>query len=267
MSSKKRKGDVPENAAAEDVHATSRNMQPKSDTDGGNQRNEPDFATTRILLMQRDAELASALLEIERLRAAASEPCSRCHFYSDWTVRVRTMSGQERTIACPDGPETLVAHVKQTLAQFDPKCHILEQVTLVLPCEASSGSHTDPTDPALEDGRTLDSYGVTKRDMLDLFLVDMDWSDACLEMIESIRNGGAEIHFDTGIDDDEVLAVSWALVNAVCLLSMSSTVIRSRCHLIIEAICFHAILYFRLFFAPMSRRSILQCQHCGFVHT
>ena len=120
---------------------------------------------------EAEAKLAAALLENERLRAAASEPCARCNFYSDWTVRVRTMSGQVRTIACPDGPQTLVAHVKQKLAQYDPKYHILQQVALVLSCEASSSSSSssaDPTDPVLADDRTLASCGLSKCDALDL---------------------------------------------------------------------------------------------------
>jgi hypothetical protein len=212
MSSKKRKGG--ERTAPEVAH----------DIDGCG--DESDHAT--MMRAQRDefkAKLDAALLEngrlkvgIERLEAAASEPCPRCHFYSDWTVRVRTMSGHVHTVACPDGPKTLVAHVKQKLAQFDPKCHILQQVTLVLPCEASSSSSSDPTEPALVDDRALDSYGLRKRDVLDLLLIDMNWSNECRMMIEFIQNGGDTIKFTTAIGDDVALAVSWALVNAVCLL-------------------------------------------------
>ncbi len=67
------------------------------------------------------AELVAAMLDNERLRAATPASCPRCNFHSDWTVRVRTMAGQVLTIACPDGPTTLIAHVKKELAQFDPK--------------------------------------------------------------------------------------------------------------------------------------------------
>jgi hypothetical protein len=239
MSSKKRKGGLPENAAAEAAQKSLRNSdssQAMPEIAGNGSGEEEDHASMRMKLDEsqaklaaalleierlkngRDAELAAALLKNERLEAATSEPCARCHFYSDWTVRVRTMSGQELTIACPDGPKTLVAHVKQKLAQFDPKCHILQQVTLVLPCEASSSSSADPTDLALADDRTLASYGLTKRNALDLFLIDMNWNDACRSMLEHIENGGEEIHFFSEIDADLALAVSWALVNAVCLL-------------------------------------------------
>jgi hypothetical protein len=227
MSSKKRKGDELGNATAEASQTSSPNLnQSKPDNNKVDGGDEYELATIRTLLMGRDAELAAALLEIERLRAAVAEPCPRCHFYSDWTVRVRTMNGQVHTIACPDGPQTLVAHVKQKLAQFDPKCHILQQVTLVLPCEASNSS-ADPTEPALADDRTLASYGVSKRDALDLFLVDMNWSDECVELIDRIKNGGEEIEFYTELNKDLALAVSWALVNAVRLLLLSRFTIRN----------------------------------------
>jgi Ran GTPase-activating protein (RanGAP) involved in mRNA processing and transport len=248
MSSKKRKGDLPVHATAEAVQKSLRSSklsQPELDMDD-DEGGKSDHAATRKLLAQRDAELAAALVKVERLEAAASEPCARCNFYSDWTVRVRTMSGQVYTIACPDGPKTLVAQVKQKLAKFDPKCHILLQIALVLPCEASSSSSSsnssnskdkskskdknkssssssnnnsaDPTESTLADDRTLASYGVSKRDALDLFLVDMNWSHECRELIELIRDGGEEVNFETVIDDDSALAVSWALVNAVCFL-------------------------------------------------
>jgi hypothetical protein len=210
MSSKKRKGG--EHASEEAAI-------------GGNDGGDESIHT-KMMRVQRDefkAKLDAALLENERLKA---EPCARCHYYSDWTVRVRTMSGQVHSIACPDGPKTLVAHVKQKLAQFDPKCHILQQVTLVLPCEASnssssssSSSSADPTDPALVDDRTLVSCGLSKRDVLDLLLVDINWSDECREMIALIKDGGEEIYFTAAVDDDLALAFSWALVNVVCLLS------------------------------------------------
>ncbi len=223
MSAKKRKGDLPAiSATGESDQTTSPDAklsQPTGQADhGGDDSDESSHATTRTLLRQRDAELAAALLEIERLRAAASEPCARCNFYPDWTIRVRTMSGRVHTIACPDGPRTLVAHVKQKLALYDPKCHILQQVTLVLPCETSSSGSADATNPALADDRTLASYGISKRDVLDLFLVDMDWSNECRDMIEFIKNGGDEISFTTNMalwTDVSSLAVSWALVNEV----------------------------------------------------
>ena len=236
MSSQEHNGDLPENPTDEETAQKTPQNTNHSQTEPDIDDNESDLAKTR---MQRDearaelaaallkneqleagrgAELSAALLKIERLEAAASEPCARCHFYSDWTVRVRTMSGQVYTIACPDGPQTLVAHVKQKLAQYDPKCHILKQVTLVLPCEESS-TNADLTDPALADDRTLASYGLSNRDVLDLLLVDMNWSNECQEMIKFIRDGGDKISFAIDIDDDLALAVSWALVNAVqCLL-------------------------------------------------
>ena len=224
MSSKKRKGDMPAATTAVAAQKASRNIKPslaKPDIDDEDSDDELDLATMRMKYKESQAKLAAALLKNERLEAAASEPCPRCHFYSDWTVRVRTMSGQVHTIACPDGPKTLVAHVKQKLAHFDPKCHILQQVTLVLPCEASSSnssSSAGPVDPALADDRTLASYGLSKLDVLDLLLVDMDWSNECRAMIEFIKDGGEDARFGTVVDDDKSLAVSWALVNAVCLL-------------------------------------------------
>jgi hypothetical protein len=228
MSSKKRKGDLPANAAAETVQKASRNVaqslqaMPGIDDAGGG--DEAELATMRMKFDESQAKLAAALLDIERLKignarleAAASEPCARCHFYSDWTVRVRTMSGQVHTIACPDGPKTLVAHVKQKLAYHDPKCHIVQQVRLVLPCEVSirSSSSADASDPALADDRTLASYGVSKHGLLDLLLVDINWSNQCQEMIVMIKDGGEATDFTDVNDDDSVLAVSWALVNAV----------------------------------------------------
>jgi hypothetical protein len=205
MSSKKRKGD--EHTAPEVAH------------DVDDCGDESDHA--KMMRAQRDefkAKLDAALLRIEHLE---SEPCARCNFYSDWTLRVRTMSGQVHTIACPDGPKTLVAHVKQKLVYHDPKCHILQQVTLVLPCEVSSSSSSsspEPNDPALLNDRTLESYGLRKRDVLDSLLIDMNWSNECREMIEFIQHGGDTVLFTSAIGDDVALAVSWALVNAVWLL-------------------------------------------------
>ncbi len=258
-SGKKRKDALPEHTAAEVAQKASRMIEQPSQTmpdscdDGGGddstkmriQRDEAEAKLAAALLKierletGRDAELAAALLKIERFEAAASEPCARCNFYSDWTVRVRTMSGQVHTIACPDGPKTLVAHVKQKLAQFDPKCHILQQITLVLPCEASSSSSADPIDPALADDRTLESYGLSKRDVLDLFLVDMNWSDECLQMIGRIKDCGEEVRFTTVIDDDLALALSWALVNAVCF-DAASEICQASIHLYIVSRSYRA---------------------------
>ena len=191
MSSKKRKGDVPETTAAPSAQKVLRNVRQSSQLKAGIDKGDggdEDHAPTRIQRDEARAELAAARLKIEHLEATASEPCARCNFYSDWAVRVRTMSGHVHTIACPDGPKTLVAHVKQRLAHFDPKCHILQQVTLVLPCEASSSSSSaNASDPALADDRTLASYGLSKRDVVELLLVDMNWSSKCREMIEIVK--------------------------------------------------------------------------------
>ena len=238
MLSKKRKGDMPENAAAEAAQDSSRNVElssrpagasnPDAHDDGTDE--ESDYATMRVQRDEARAKLAASELRNEILEAAASEPCVRCNFYSDWTVRVRTMSGHVHTIACPDGPKTLVAHVKQKLAQFDPKCHILQQVALVLPCQAtssnSSSSSDSPvaTDPALAADRTLASYGVSKRDVLDLLLVDMNWNRECRRIIEFIKEGGENVNFTPEMplsNEDLALAVSWALVNSVRLLRLS----------------------------------------------
>ena len=224
MSSKKRKGYSRANPTAKVAQKASRNAEsshplPEIDDLG----DESDLATMRMQRDQARAELAAALLRNEQFEAAAAEPCARCHFYSDWTVRVRTMGGQVHTIACPDGPKTLVAHVKQKLAPFDPKYHILQQLTLVVPCEASSSccssSSADLTESTLSDDRTLASYGLSKRDALDLFLVDMNWNNECRAMIEFIKDCGKEIIFENVKDDDLALAVSWALVNAVCFVA------------------------------------------------
>ena len=214
MSSKKRKGDFCENTAAETAQKTSRNTDSshtEPDMNGHGDKCESDQTTLR-------EQLEEALLKIEQLDSA---PCTHCNLYSNWSVRVRTMSGgQVHTIACPDGPKTLVAHVKQKLAQFDPKFHIMQQVKLVLPCEASSSSSSaDANDPVLADDRNLASYGLSNRDVIELFLVDMNWSTECQKLIDFIKDGGEEIQFthEMQLDkDDSALAVSMALVNAVC---------------------------------------------------
>ena len=165
-------------------------------------------------------ELTAVQLENESLRAAALAPCPRCNFHSDWTVRVRTMAGQVHTIDCPDGPATLIVHVKQELAKFDPKYFIQAQLTLVLFCETTSCcSSADSSDSALADDRTLESYGISQGDLLELLLVDMNWSASSLQMIEQIKSPKIrdQIRVDF-LDDDRLLALSWALVNAVCLV-------------------------------------------------
>ncbi len=177
-----------------------------------------DEAQTQLNASQ--AALAAAALEIERMRAAARVPCPRCNFHAEWTVRVRTMAGEVHTVACPDGPATLIVHVKQGLAEFDPKFHIQEQLTLVLPCEASSSSSSSsdaaPIDTALSDDRTLASCGISRGGLLDLLLADMVWDDASQSIIDRIQHGGDKIEFSfhTQIRETD-LALSWALVNAV----------------------------------------------------
>jgi hypothetical protein len=251
MSSKKRKNDLPESAASEAAQAVSRNAEPSQPepifADDADDESDVrrQLAEMRARHDESQAKLAAALTEIERLRAAALAPCPRCSHYADWTVRVRTMAGQVHTVACPDGPATLIAHVKKQLAQFDPKWIILQQLVLVLPCEASSSSSdADSIDPALADDRTLASCEVSKGDVLELLVVDMEWSADSLKIIENIKHGGFHREdddrgdiFDADVlikkddgeeimfveempirDDNGALALSWAIVNAVCLL-------------------------------------------------
>jgi hypothetical protein len=219
MSSKKRKNGWPENALVELEQAADLNAKPSQplplvdDGDDSNWRQQ--LAAMQARLDVAHAEQAASQAEIVRLRAAAQTPCPRCNFHADWTVRVRTMAGQVHSIACPDGPATLIAHVKRELGQFDPKFHIQQQLTLVLPCDLSSSA--DSAESALVDHMTLASYGVSNDGLLELFLVDMDWDNTSLAIIERIRHGGTRIDFaDSYIHNDEQLALSWALVNAVC---------------------------------------------------
>ena len=229
MSSRKRKGDLPENATS-NVGLKASRMADDADNDDESDlrrqlaamQTQRDEAQAQLTVSQ--ASLAAAALEIERMRAAALAPCPRCNFHADWTVRVRTMAGEVHTIACPDGPATLIVHVKQQLAEFDPKFHIQEQLTLVLPCEASSSSSSSrssrseaaPIDAALGDDLTLASCGISKGGLLDLLLADMVWDDASQSIIDRIQHGGDKIDFsaDMFICDTD-LALSWALVNAV----------------------------------------------------
>jgi hypothetical protein len=67
---------------------------------------------------------------------------------------------------------------------------------------------------ALADDQTLVSCGVSKGDLLELLLVDMAWDDASLAIIERIENCDDEFEF-TGQQDEGILALTWALVNAV----------------------------------------------------
>jgi hypothetical protein len=222
-SSKKRKSDLPDSASinADEIAQSSGSSQPESIFDaGGESEWRYQLAAMRTRLDESQTELAASQAENERLRAAALAPCPRCSHYAGWSVRVRTMVGQVHTIACPDGPATLIVHVKKELAPLNPKWIIQEQLTLVLPCEASSSSSdSDPMDPALADDKTLASCGVSKGDLLELLLVDMEWSAHSRAIIEQIKHGGEGITFsrDTPIrDEDGSLALSWALVNAVC---------------------------------------------------
>jgi hypothetical protein len=222
MSLGKRKNDLPRNELSEDEASASRTPSfPKSNLDDNESDCAQQLAEIRAQRDEARVELAASQAEIERLRSAALAPCSRCNFHPDWTVRVRAMGGQVYIIICPDGPATLIAHVKQELVQFDPKFHIQQQLTLVLPCEASSSSSSndaiDLIDPAIADDRTLASCGVSSGDLLELLVVDIDWSNHSLEVIELVKHGGEDFFFvECPIrDDDGSLALSWALVNAV----------------------------------------------------
>jgi hypothetical protein len=209
---KKRKG--ASSIVVDQTAQTFESSQPQPDDESDLRR---QLAAMRAQRDEAHAALAAAQAEVERLRAAA---CPRCHFHADWSVRVRTMAGQVHTIACPEGPATLVAHVKKELAPLDPKWIIHEQLALVLPCEASSSSSdADAMDLALADDRTLASCGVSKGDLLELFLVDMEWSARSLAIIEHVKHGGEGVSFEENMpigDEDGSVALSWALVNAVC---------------------------------------------------
>ena len=224
MSTKKRKGELPESTSTELLgKSASQNVtppQPESSIDDG----ESDWKRERAAMQ---AQLDEFQAENERLRAAALAPCPRCDFHPNWTVRVRTMNGQVHTVLCPDGPKTSMLRVKQGLAKFDPKYHILQQLTLVLPCDESSSSSSSSSsissddvvsiDSALADDQTLASCGVSREGLLELLLVDMVWDDASLAVIEGIKNTGVEYFFNQGEELDEgIIAVSWSLVNAVC---------------------------------------------------
>ncbi len=262
MLSKKRKNDF-ESASSEDrpsalESGNSQHSQPQlnvnlSDGDESDwkrqlasMRARLDEAHARLTASQ--AELAASQADVERLRAAALVPCPRCNFHADWTVRVRTMVGQVHTIACPDGPATLVAHVKKELAQYDPKFHIQEQLTLVLPCGTSSSCSTgsvgdgdEPNDLALADDRALASCGILRGGLLDLFLVDMVWDDASLAIIDCIQHGGDRIDFPFEMPfRDTDLALSWALVNEVCLFDQTAiwNVLEFRTVFIQPNVCF-----------------------------
>ena len=224
-SSKKRKSDLPESASinAEQITQSSESSKPESIFDDGDESSwRHQLAAMRTRLDESQTKLAASQAEVERLRAAAMAPCPRCNFHSDWTVRVRTMAGQVHTIACPDGPATLIAHVKKELAPLDPKWMIREQLTLVLPCEASSSSSSssdaDLANPApLADDRTLASCGVSNGHLLELLVADMDWNDENRSIFEKIQQCGHDAKFTDPrfFEDGAALAVSWALVNSV----------------------------------------------------
>ncbi len=93
---------------------------------------------------------------------------------------------------------------------------------LVLPCEASSSSSSDadPIGSALADERTFASYAVSKGDLLEVFVKDIEWSAHSLEIIEHVKLGGEDVYFEENMpicDHDGSLALLWVLVNAVCL--------------------------------------------------
>ncbi len=210
MSSKKRKNDLPENVSSNQ----------SAEIDGDDESDwKHQLAAMRAQLDASRAELVASQAENARLRAAVLAPCLRCNFHLNWAVRVRTMAGRVHSIACPDGPTTLIAHVKQELAQVDPKFHLQQQLVLVLPCEASSSSSSsidaDSIDPQLADDRTMASAGVSNGDLLELLVVDIDWDQASLDVIERIKHGGDKVRlFRIDIRDDD-LALSWALLNEV----------------------------------------------------
>ena len=75
---------------------------------------------------------------------------------------------------------------------------------------------------ALAEGRKLSSYGVSNGDLLELLVVDMEWSDSSQDVIDLIKNGGEFVRFENDhksrvMDYVKWLALSWAIVNAVCL--------------------------------------------------
>jgi hypothetical protein len=187
---------------------------------------EPDLlhqlAAMRARLDAAHSELAGARLQIERLQAAALAPCPRCNFHADWSVRVQSsMGGQVHTIACPDGPATLITHIKRELALCDPKWSIPHLLVLFLPFDASgrcSSSDADLANPApLADDRTLASCGVSNGHLLELLVADMDWNDENRLIFEKIQQCGRDAIFTDPrfFEDGAALAVSWALVNSV----------------------------------------------------
>jgi hypothetical protein len=182
------------------------------------------------------AELASAHLELKLARATANVHCPHCQLYADWTVRVRTMSGQVHTILCPNGPKTTIFWLKKELALHNPALHILQQIALVRQREISGGSSSDDIggdSGFLELGNdsdeklsgTLGQYGVSQGQILDLLVRNIDWDGDCLELIEGIRRTETHLLVDRlqcdpehcqSIGQTQPIAVAWALTNGVC---------------------------------------------------
>jgi hypothetical protein len=176
---------------------------------------ETELTTSQSSQNESVARSVASQAENKRMRAAALAPSPHFAFQSDWTVRARTMAGQIHTIHCPDGSKTLIAHVKQELAQLDPKFQIHQQLRLLLPCEALLSDGIEPIDPLLTDDQTLLSCGVSNGGVVEVLMVDMVWSADCLELIEQFKQLENE-DFLPNLDDNAVLALTWALVNAVC---------------------------------------------------
>jgi hypothetical protein len=218
-----------------------------------NEAHDIDVESSDLLsqLSAMRTQLDEARAEIERLRAAATAPCPHCNVHSEWTVRVRTMAGQVHTVDCPNGPRTQIYRIKKDLAQFDPKFYIQQQLVLALPCKtsSSSSSHTDQIDMALADGMTLASCGVSNGDLLELFLVDMEWDEGGLAMIAEFKRLTKDYYCIEFFDDDCVLPLSWALVNAVCLMFSKSLLY-----------CVLYILRFTILCVIVRLRSIRHCR-------
>jgi hypothetical protein len=66
----------------------------------------------------------------------------------------------------------------------------------------------------------MSSCGVSKGDLLELLLVDIEWSNHGLAIIDLIKFGGDKISIGNDLrvcEKDGSMALSWALVNAVRL--------------------------------------------------
>lgn len=179
-------------------------------------------------------EMASEHLESKLARVAADIPCPHCQLYADWTVRVRSMSGQVYTILCPNGPQTTIYWLKKELALHNPALHLVQQIALVRRREFSGGNDSDDSggdSGFLELGNdeelsgTLTQYGVLQGESLDLLVRNIDWDGDCFELIEEIRHAGTHLLVDRlqcdpehcqSIGKSEPIAVAWALTNGVC---------------------------------------------------